>query len=61
MKDIIIGCNVKLTNSMYLHCADPEKYATGVVTKIGYYGIVYVKWNGIGHPVGMRDDEITNA
>ena len=61
MKNIVVGCNVKLTDSMQLHCAEPEKYVIGTVTKIGSWGVVNVKWNGIGHPIEMREDEITNA
>lgn len=35
-----------------------EMYRSGVVTAVGSWDIVYVKFIGIDHPIGVRRDEI---
>lgn len=53
------GDEVRLTSRVKAVCVEPEKYVRGVVTDdTGSWNIYEVKWNGIGHPIGMRADEI---
>ncbi len=60
-RDFSVGCKVVLTESMQRICTEPEKYKSGVVTRIGSWGVVDVQWNGIDRPIGMRADEIVEA
>ena len=56
-----MGCKVVLTDSMRRACVEPEKYKSGVVTRIGTWGIIDVQWNGFNRPISMRADEVTEA
>lgn len=39
-------------------CGSAEKYRCGVVTRIGSWRCVDVKFIGIDHPITVRDDEL---
>ena len=54
-----VGDHVTLTDSMRCACGNDERYAHGVVTRIGYWDIVDVKFCGIDQDIGMRTDELT--
>lgn len=53
-----IGDKVTLTPAMRRAATEPEKYEVGTIVRLGSWGIVDVLWNGIDHPIGMRNDEI---
>lgn len=57
-KTFCIGDMVELTASCKAQCSNPGKYEFGVVTSVGTRGVVYVRWNGIDHTIGMKDSEI---
>lgn len=63
MRSFQVGDTVHLTPSMRRAALDlyPERYQIGTITRIGSWGIVDVKWNGINRPIGMRSDEIELA
>lgn len=58
MREFKVGDNVVLTEAMRRAAYHPEKYKSGVVTGVGSWGIIYVAWNGIDRPIGVRSDEI---
>ena len=53
-----IGDKVTLTDVMKNAAVEPEKYQEGTVTNVGSWGIVEVMWNGLDHPISVREDEI---
>lgn len=57
-KTFSVGDLVELTAECRVQCREPERYKVGLVSAIGSYGIVDVRWNGIDHSIGMRSDEI---
>lgn len=57
-KTFHIGDLVELTSSCKAQCNEPEKFETGLVTGIGSWGIVNVRWNGISKAISMKSDEI---
>ena len=52
------GEKVVLNDELKRIVDDPDKYGIGEITKVGSWGIVYVKWEGIDDPIGMREDEL---
>lgn len=57
-KAFSIGDCVTLSESMRKACNNDERYAFGIVTHIGYWDIVDVKFCGISQDIGMRSDEL---
>ena len=57
-ENFYVGDKVRLTKNMKRVARHPEQYESGVVTRIGSWGIVDVQWNGIDHPIEVRFDEI---
>lgn len=53
-----IGDKVVLTAAMKRAAIEPEKYESGTVEYVWSLGVVDVKWNGIDHPISMRNDEV---
>lgn len=59
MNNFSVGDKVVLIVDMKRAALEPEKYESGIVTHIGSWGIVDVRWNGFDRPISMRNDEIT--
>ena len=57
-KNFAVGDIVTLTDSMRKACGNDERYKTGIVTRIGYWNIVDVKFCGISQDIGMLTDEL---
>ena len=53
-----VGDKVELTDAMKKAAKKPEKYTSGTITEIGYWGVVSVKFENIGRPIMMRVDEL---
>ena len=60
MQDFRAGDKVTLTPSMKRAAKHPEKYEVGVVTGVGAWSNVYVKWNGIDRVIGVLSHEIVH-
>lgn len=58
MYNFHIGQKVTLTESCRRAQVHPEKYASGIIVRVGSWNIYDVQWNGIDHPIGMRGDEL---
>ena len=57
-KSFSVGDRVTLSDSMCRACNDDERYSFGIVTRIGYWDIVDVRFCGLTQDVGMRTDEL---
>ena len=57
-KSFSVGDRVTLSDSMRSACNNDERYAYGIVTRIGYWDIVDVRFCGIDIDIGMRSDEL---
>lgn len=53
-----VGDRVTLSDSMRAACGNDQRYEHGIITRIGYWDIVDVKFCGIGQDIGMRSDEL---
>lgn len=53
-----VGDRVTLSASMRSACGNDERYAYGIVTRIGSWDIVDVRFCGISQDIGVRSDEI---
>lgn len=53
-----IGDKVTLTARVMRAQLEPEKYETGIVTYIGSWKCVGVKFNGIDHEITVLSDEL---
>lgn len=61
MRDFKIGDKVVLTDAMKRIQVKPERFESGIVTYVGSWNVVYVKWNGTDKAIGMRAYEIEKA
>ena len=53
-----VGDRVTLSDSMRSACGNDARYAYGIVTRIGWWDIVDVRFCGISQDIGMRSDEL---
>lgn len=53
-----VGDKVTLTVGMRQVALAPEKYESGIVERIGSWGVVDVRWNGFDHSISMKNNEI---
>ena len=58
MSDYAVGTKVRLNPAIEKIIGAPEKYQSGIVAAIGYWGVIYVKWSGLDRPIGMKSYEI---
>ena len=57
-KQFSVGDKVTLSAAMRTACDNDKRYEYGIVTRIGYWNIVDVKFCGISQDIGMRSDEL---
>lgn len=58
-KSFSIGDIVTLSENMKIACNNDKRYEYGIITHVGYWNIVDVKFCGISKDIGMRSDELT--
>jgi hypothetical protein len=56
-----VGDRITLSDSMRAACGNDQRYAHGIITRIGYWNIVDVKFCGISQDIGMRSDELVTC
>ena len=57
-KAFTVGDRVTLSDAMRNVCGNDTRYKAGVITRIGWWDIVDVKFCGIDQEIGMRTDEL---